>query len=181
MREMFQCLEGDGVHLRMKRDVILFTIPASLVIFLDQASKIMVAASIKYCESVPVIDNFFHLVHVRNRGMTFGLFNSSDARYVFYLLVSATIIAIILLFLWFITLKGKDGKMVFGLSLVVGGAIGNLIDRLRVREVIDFLDFFVGEYHWPAFNLADSSITVGVFWILINLFFFSVQDDKRIE
>jgi signal peptidase II len=178
---MFQRLEGNEVHLRVKKDLIFFTIPASVVIILDQASKIIVAGSIKYYESVPVIDGFFHLVHVRNRGMVFGLFNNSDAQSFFYLLVSATIVAIIPLFLWFITLKGKDGKMIFGLSLVVGGAIGNLIDRLRIREVIDFLDFFIGEYHWPAFNLADSSITVGVFWILINLFFFGIQDSKRAE
>ena len=162
----------------MKRDKIFFIITALVVIIFDQLSKIAVASSIKYYESIPIIDGFLNLVHVRNRGMAFGLMNRPDVQLSFYFLVSATVIAIILLILWFNSLKGRSRGIIFGLSLILGGAVGNLIDRLRIKEVVDFIDFFIGEYHWPAFNLADSAITVGVFWIVINVVFFSSSDDK---
>jgi signal peptidase II len=157
----------------MRRDYIFFIITALAVVIIDQISKIAVAGSIMYYESVPVIDGFLNLVHVRNRGMAFGLMNRPDVQLSFYFLVAATVVAIILLILWFRSLKGESRGLVFGLSLVLGGAIGNLIDRLRLKEVVDFIDFFIGNYHWPAFNVADSAVTVGVFWILINVVFFT--------
>jgi len=166
----------------MRRDYIFFIITALAVVIIDQISKIAVAGSIMYYESVPIIDGFLNLVHVRNRGMAFGLMNRPDAQLSFYFLVAATVIAIILLILWFRSLKGESRGLVFGLSLVLGGAIGNLIDRLRLKEVVDFIDFFIGNYHWPAFNVADSAVTVGVFWILINVVFFTSpvsQDAKK--
>jgi signal peptidase II len=99
----------------------------------------------------------------------------------FYILVAATIAAILLIFYWFTSLKGKDKRLIPGLSLILGGAIGNLIDRLRLKEVIDFLDFYIGNYHWPAFNLADSSITVGAFWIALNILFFGLSDSQILK
>ena len=165
----------------MKRDYIFFIIPALVVIILDQVSKLIVAGSIKYYESIPVIEGFLNLVHVRNRGMAFGLMNRPDAQITFYILIAVTIAAVILLFFWFNSLKGRDRKLILGISLIVGGAVGNLIDRVRFKEVIDFLDFFIGKYHWPAFNLADSSITVGALWIVINIFFFSSSNDKKTD
>jgi signal peptidase II len=162
----------------MKRDKIFFIITALVVVIIDQLSKIAAACSIGYYESIPIIDGFLNLVHVRNRGMAFGLMNRPDAQLSFYFLVSATVIAIILLILWFNSLKGKSRGLIFGLSLILGGAIGNLIDRLRLKEVVDFIDFFIGKYHWPAFNLADSAITVGVFWIVINVIFFNSSHEK---
>ena len=162
----------------MKRDKIFFIITALVVVIFDQLSKIAVASSIRYYESIPIIDGFLNLVHVRNRGMAFGLMNRPDAQFSFYFLVSATVIAIIILILWFNSIKGRGTGLIFGLSLILGGAVGNLIDRLRIKEVVDFIDFFIGEYHWPAFNLADSAITVGVFWIVINVVFFSSSDDR---
>lgn len=165
----------------MKRDYIFFIIPALVVIILDQVSKLIVAGSIKHYESIPVIEGFLNLVHVRNRGMAFGLMNRPDAQITFYILIAVTIAAVILLFFWFNSLKGRDRKLILGISLIVGGAIGNLIDRVRFKEVIDFLDFFIGKYHWPAFNLADSSITVGALWVVINIFFFSSSNDKKTD
>ena len=165
----------------MKRDYIFFIIPALVVIILDQVSKLIVAGSIKHYESIPVIEGFLNLVHVRNRGMAFGLMNRPDAQITFYILIAVTIAAVILLFFWFNSLKGRDRKLILGISLIVGGAVGNLIDRVRFKEVIDFLDFFIGKYHWPAFNLADSSITVGALWIVINIFFFSSSNDKKTD
>jgi signal peptidase II len=153
------------------RNYYLIVLPSLIVVFLDQVSKLAIVRTFRLHESVPVLKGFLNLVHVRNRGMAFGLMNRPDIEFGFYFLVGASLAAIILLLLWFSKLKPGDNRITLGLSLVLGGAIGNLIDRLRFREVIDFLDFYLGSYHWPAFNLADSSITAGTFWILIILIF----------
>ncbi len=145
--------------------------PALAIVLLDQISKSAVVRNLGVHESRSVLAGFFNLVHVRNRGMAFGLINKPDIGFAFYFLVAASLGAIILLLVWFFKLKQGDTQMTFGLSLILGGAIGNLIDRFRLREVIDFLDFYLGSYHWPAFNVADSAITVGTFWVVINLIF----------
>jgi len=145
--------------------------PALAVVLLDQLSKFAILHSLRVYESIPVLNGFFNLVHIRNRGMAFGIMNRQDVDLPFYFLLAATIGAIILLVFWFFRLKQGPSRMILGLSLILGGAIGNLIDRLRFGEVIDFLDFYVGPYHWPAFNVADSAITVGTFLVAISLLF----------
>jgi len=145
--------------------------PALGIIIVDQLTKLAVLHSLRVHESVPVIDGFFNLVHVRNRGMAFGFMNRPDANFAFYFLVAASIGAITLLLIWFMRLKENDAITTTGLSLILGGAVGNLIDRFRFREVVDFLDFYMGGYHWPAFNVADSAITVGTFLIAVTFFF----------
>lgn len=165
----------------VKRNTYLLTLPALAVIFLDQISKYLVLRTIALHESIPVINGFFSLVHTRNRGMAFGLMNRPGSDFGFYFLVIATFAAVILLLFWFTKLKDDERRLVLGISLILGGAIGNLIDRLRLREVIDFLDFYLGAYHWPAFNLADSAITVGTFWVAINILFYSPKSSKVVK
>jgi signal peptidase II len=145
--------------------------PALAVLLLDQLSKLAIVHGLQVYESVTVLKGFFNLVHIRNRGMAFGIMNRPDVDLPFYILLAATIGAVVLLLVWFFTLKQTAGRTILGLSLILGGAIGNLIDRIRFREVIDFLDFYVGPYHWPAFNVADSAITVGTFLVAISLIF----------
>ncbi|MCG6877706.1 MAG: signal peptidase II [Deltaproteobacteria bacterium] len=144
--------------------------PALLVVCLDQATKIAVLKGLRVYESVPLIGGFFNLVHVRNRGMAFGFMNRPNMDLGFWILVFATIIAIFLLLFWFHRMKGESNWTTLGLSLILGGALGNLIDRVRLHEVIDFLDFHVGAWHWPAFNVADAAITVGAFMVGLSLF-----------
>jgi len=156
---------------RIRRNYALIIWPALLIVVLDQVSKLFVIRGLRVHESVPVIKGFFDLVHVRNRGMAFGFMNRAHADFAFWLLVSTSIIAIALLLFWFFRLKEADTRITLGLSLILGGAVGNLIDRLRFREVVDFLDVFVGSYHWPAFNVADAAITTGTFLVAITLFF----------
>lgn len=146
-------------------------LPAVLIILADQISKYAVMRYLRLHESVPVITGFFDLVHVRNRGMAFGLLNRPDINFGFYVLVAASIGAIVLLTVWLIRLKENDNLTVLTLSLILGGAVGNLIDRLRFREVVDFLDVYIGQYHWPAFNVADSAITVGTLLLAFTMFF----------
>ena len=153
----------------MKKLQPLLVFPPLAVIALDQITKVVVSRILQLHETVPVIRGLFNLVHLRNRGIAFGLLNRPGNDYVFYLLTIVTIGAVLLMLFWFTRLRDEDRKIKFGLSLIMGGAVGNLIDRLRLKEVIDFLDFHIGPYHWPAFNVADSAITVGTIWLAVTL------------
>jgi signal peptidase II len=152
-----------------------------MIIILDQVSKIIISGSIRFYDSIPVIDGFFNLVHVRNRGMAFGLMNRPDTGISQYFLIAVTIIAVLLIIIWAFKLKHGERGLLFGLSLILGGAVGNLIDRIRLKEVIDFLDVYMGSYHWPAFNVADSAITVGAIWIASYIIFFSSPGSGEIS
>jgi len=155
----------------MKRGYSLIILLSLAVMALDQLSKFCVVRAIRFYEHVPVINGFFDLVHVRNRGMAFGLMNRSDTGWASYLLAATAIGAVLLLIYWFARLRDNSWKVLVGFSLIIGGAGGNLIDRLRLKEVVDFLDFYIGPYHWPAFNLADSAITVGAFLLALHMLF----------
>ncbi len=155
----------------MKRSDHLFLWPALTVVILDQISKYLIQATIPLHGSIPVLGGFFDLVHVRNRGFAFGLMNRPAGPLLFGFLVAATTGALVLLFYWFRRLRDRHWTIILGLSLILGGAVGNLIDRVRYREVVDFLDFYIGAYHWPAFNLADAAITVGTIGVALNLLF----------
>lgn len=139
------------------------------MLFLDQLSKLCIMATLEPYQSVPVVHGFFNLVLVRNRGMAFGIMNRHQGRLIFYFLILLTIAAIAILIYWAGRHASEKTRVLFGLGLILGGAVGNLVDRVRLGSVIDFLDFFLGRYHWPAFNLADSAITVGTIWVAIHL------------
>jgi signal peptidase II len=134
---------------------------AALVFFLDRISKWLVATHIALHDSVVVIPGFFSLTHVQNRGAAFGLFDSAPGSWKIALLVAFSILALLVVtaLLW------KDSHRLsptgIGLSLILGGALGNLWDRLIERHVVDFLYFYLHNYHWPAFNVADSAIVIG--------------------
>lgn len=153
--------------------------PALAIICLDQISKFVVANSLRLHESLTVIPGFFNLVHTRNRGMAFGLMNKPGFDFAFYFLVFASFAAVAVITIWLFKLKRNEPYLALGLSLVLGGAIGNLIDRLRLGEVIDFLDFYAGTYHWHTFNIADSAITVGTLMVAVMLFFRSKRNGSR--
>lgn len=141
------------------------------VVALDQLTKWWVIHRLNVYETVQLIPGFFDLVHIRNRGMAFGLLNGPHMDVRFWLLFAASLLAVIILLVWFFRLKHRDTATTLGLALILGGAIGNLIDRIRYREVVDFLDFYIRTYHWPAFNVADAAITVGTFLLAITLLF----------
>ncbi|MCZ6694992.1 MAG: signal peptidase II [Acidobacteria bacterium] len=139
------------------------------VLGLDQLTKALITAGMAAYSSVVVIPGLFQLTLVWNRGGLFGLCRSlpNPYRTVLFTAVPALAIGIILLFQYRTSLADRVAQT--GLALILGGAVGNLTDRLRLGHVIDFLDVFVGEYHWPAFNVADSAICVGVALLLIDL------------
>ena len=143
------------------------SIIAAVILILDQTTKLYVDANFRLHESVPVIRDFFHLTYVRNKGAAFGILSDSAVRIPFFISVS---IVAMLGILWYIKQIRNDQRLtLFSLSLVFSGAFGNLIDRVRLGEVIDFLDVFWQRHHWPAFNVADSAITVGVALLFIDM------------
>ncbi len=137
------------------------------VFALDQLSKAAVASGLAFGDSRSVIDGFFRLVHVRNTGMAFSLFHDADAWFRDYALpgVQFAVIAALVLMLRRMEVGGL-GRV--ALALILGGAAGNLVDRLLHGYVTDFLDFYVGALHWPAFNVADSAITVGAGLLILE-------------
>ena len=130
----------------------------------------MVTLHIPQNYSVRVVDNFFQLTHIRNPGVAFGLFADSDSEIKILFFITFSTIAIIAILIFFHNTGDEKKMLQVGLILLFSGAIGNLIDRILYQEVIDFLDFYYKNFHWPAFNVADSCITIGVTMILIDQF-----------
>lgn len=153
----------------MKRDYPLFIGPALAVLLLDQVSKWLIINHLKLHQILSVIPGFFNLVLVKNRGMAFGIFSQTRSGFPYYFLLATTIGVIVVILCFFYWTKGNRKWLTVGLSIILGGAIGNCIDRVRFGYVIDFLDFFIKGYHWPAFNVADSAVTAGTFWLFINI------------
>lgn len=137
----------------------------SLVVVADQITKWLIVQRFQLHEALPVIPDFFDLVYVRNKGAAFGFLADTGFRVPF--LLTTTMIAVVFLVWFYRQLKPEQLLSRSGLSLVLGGAIGNLIDRLRLGEVIDFIDVHWFQHHWPAFNVADSAICVGVGMLLL--------------
>lgn len=143
---------------------------ASLVLLLDQGSKVYVHHTFVLHESRPVIADFFHLTYVRNPGAAFGLLARQKAAFRQFFFPTMTVLAIVALLVYFIHVPGQRTLTLWGICLIMGGAVGNGIDRLWLGQVIDFLDFYWRTYHWPAFNLADSAICIGVGLLLLDAF-----------
>lgn len=139
-----------------------YLIISALVVILDQFTKYLVIKNLEPYGSVPVLP-FFRLVNVTNKGAAFGMLHSLGNT--FFVVVSFVAIGIVT----FLLLKSKEN--VLGLSFILGGAIGNLIDRLRLGHVTDFLDVFVGTWHWPSFNVADSFLSIGIVLMIISMIF----------
>jgi len=149
----------------------LFLALGAGVLLLDQASKLAVSATLKMHELRPLIHGLLNLTLVHNTGAAFGLLagHASILRTIFFLGVSLLAMGVIL---WMVFRLPQDQKLeLFALSLIFGGALGNFIDRARLGEVIDFIDVYYRTYHWPAFNVADSAITIGVILLVFRLVF----------
>ncbi|MBI3755199.1 MAG: signal peptidase II, partial [Deltaproteobacteria bacterium] len=116
--------------------------------------------------SIHIVSGFFDITHIRNRGTAFGMFRDGSV-FLFLFLIAVSIAALAVIFLIYRKVENNQWYRL-ALSLIVGGAVGNLIYRIRLGEVIDFLDVYIGQYHWPAFNVADSAITIGVFLAVLS-------------
>lgn len=149
------------------RYVLLFGV-AGVTVILDQISKAYVMQTMRLHESIPIIPGFFSLTYIRNPGAAFGILASSSTGFRLLFFAFTSLFALVLLGTIFLRLRGDDWVGQLSIAAILGGAIGNLLDRLRFGEVIDFLDFYVEGYHWPAFNVADAAISVGVFFLIVH-------------
>jgi signal peptidase II len=151
--------EPAGGTLRLRA---LYVALAVAVILLDQATKALVAAKIPLHATIPIIPGFFDLTYVRNTGAAFGFFSGEATPFRTLLLtaVAAVVFFGVVIYAW--RSSARDVVLQTALALISGGAVGNLIDRIRFDSVTDFLRFYVRAYEWPSFNVADSAITMGV-------------------
>lgn len=157
-----------GAQIIPKSRIETITAAALAVLILDLVTKAIITRWLFHGEAVPAIPGLLNIVYYRNPGAAFGIFNDGDVlRRVFLIGTSVVALAVI-----GVLLRGtKSALTLFALSLVAGGAVGNLIDRVRFGTVVDFLDFHIGRYHWPAFNVADSAITIGVILAVYSYYF----------
>ena len=146
------------------------------VIVMDQYTKLLVMQRFRLYESVTVIPGFFNLTYVRNKGAAFGILAGMEGawRTVFFIAISLVALSVLMV------LVRKTGARLTLLSyaLISGGALGNLIDRVRYGEVVDFVEWYYRSFHWPAFNVADSAITVGVGLLVIEMLFSRRQEEQ---
>jgi len=158
--------------------ITLIGMVAGAVLILDQATKALIIKHLPLGGSIPVVPGVFDLTHVHNPGGAFGFLSgmSAEVRSLLFVAVSLLAAGLILYFYWQTPVRQRF--LAVGLSLLFGGAVGNLVDRIRFGIVVDFLDLYAGELHWPAFNVADSAITVGVFIFAYHILFHKVRPDS---
>lgn len=141
------------------------------MLILDQLTKIIIARNIPLYSHIRIIPGFFDLTHIRNRGAIFGFFSQSGSRAIHLFLLAASLVALVLIIYYFLKISPDKKLIKISLSLILAGALGNLFDRCIQGYVVDFLDFYVRNWHWPTFNVADSCISIGAFLLVIIFFF----------
>ncbi|MBK5273456.1 MAG: lipoprotein signal peptidase [Desulfuromonadales bacterium] len=157
----------------MKPRYTLFVILTIVGLLLDQITKLYIDRSMRLFDSIPLLPDFFNITYVRNRGAAFSFLSDASWRLPFFIGIS--IVASIAILVAFHKLRDDQKLAQISLAMIFSGAIGNLIDRVRMGEVIDFLDAHWYRHHWPAFNVADSLICVGVFLLALDM----LLEDRR--
>ncbi len=145
--------------MRKKWKILTFT--SLSVIFLDQLTKYIISRTMHLGQSIKVINPFFSITYIKNPNAAFGISIGPPV-----LMMILTSVATILLIVYFFRLREKGLLIYLGLAMIIGGAIGNLIDRIRMKQVIDFIEIGVRKFKWPVFNIADSFVTIGIIAIL---------------
>jgi signal peptidase II len=150
-----------------------------MIVSIDQWTKYLVQQRLPLHRPVEVIPGFFNLTHLRNTGGAFGVFGGAKGGLGSYLFMAVSLIAIGSIFYFFHKVKEEEKNLALSLSLILSGAIGNLIDRLHYGEVVDFLEFYVSSFHWPSFNIADSVICIGIGLMALELLSKEKRGKKR--
>ena len=136
---------------------------------LDRWTKVLIRHRFDLNETIPVIDGFFNITYVRNTGVAFGIFSSISSPAKSVLLSVFTACAAVVVVTYSVRSPARNRLLQIALSLILGGALGNLYDRLAYGYVVDFLEFYAGNYHWPSFNVADSAISTGVALLALEI------------
>jgi signal peptidase II len=139
------------------------------VLLLDQWTKGIVTRAFDVHQSTSVIPGFFDITYVRNSGAAFGLFASVDSSLKAVLLNSVAVLVFLVVSAYALRSSHRSIRLQMGFALILGGAVGNLLDRVRFGYVVDFLDFSISAHHWPAFNVADSAIVAGVGLLFLDM------------
>jgi signal peptidase II len=142
---------------------------AAVVFALDRATKWIIEDRVSFVDTYRVIPGFFDIVHSQNRGVAFGMFNDSTSQWRTVLLVVVAVAAVAMLSALLWNAQRLDRLSLWGFALILGGAAGNVFDRIVWGRVTDFLEFYIGEYHWPTFNLADTAIVIGSALLVMDL------------
>ncbi|MDD5434177.1 MAG: signal peptidase II [Nitrospira sp.] len=150
---------------------LLLTVVAGVVIVFDQASKYAVQNMMAIHDYMEIIPGFFNVTYVQNPGAAFGIFGRTTGISRFVLLVGISLFALAMLLIMYEKTTGKFTLTHLAIAMIIGGAVGNLIDRIRLHWVMDFLDFYWNGNHWPSFNIADSAITIGTLILMFNILF----------
>ncbi len=149
-----------------------------ILIFLDQVTKWWIINYIMQPIKTLPITPFFNIVLTWNSGISFGIFSNQGS---FSVIILSTLATLIVFFLAVWLMKAENKKLIIGLICIIGGAIGNIIDRVYHGAVIDFLDFHIKSYHWPAFNVADSCIFIGATLIILDSLFPDKKEEANIK
>lgn len=149
---------------------LIYFIAVALPVFVvDQITKHVIDSTLTLYSKIVVIPGFFNIVKAYNTGAAFSLFANRSSPVASFIFHFTTFIAILVVIYLLITAENDSKMKLIGLNLIIGGAMGNLFDRIIHGHVVDFLDFYIGKYHWPAFNVADSSIVIGTALLLLAL------------
>ncbi|MCE5210523.1 MAG: signal peptidase II [Deltaproteobacteria bacterium] len=141
--------------------MIIFILGAAAIVVLDQITKAAIVKNFILHEARPVIEGFFNLVYVMNPGAAFGFLAGASETFRYLFFIGITVLVIVLIIYYIAESKSQNMLFIISMTLIFAGAVGNLIDRIRYGAVVDFLDFYIRTWHWPAFNVADSSISLG--------------------
>lgn len=142
---------------------------AAAIFAIDRLTKLIIESRVSFFDTYKVIPGFFDIVHSQNRGVAFGMFNDSTSEWRTTLLVIASVAAVVMVSVMLWNAKKLDRYSLWGFALILGGAAGNVFDRIMWGRVTDFLLFYIGAYQWPTFNMADSAIVVGSGLLILDL------------
>ena len=163
----------------MKNKYLWVILTSATVLILDQLTKYLIETNVRLYSTITVIPGFFNITQVRNRGAAFGILSSTHGNWRSFFFMSVTIVAIAVIarLIW----KTQERLLLIAFALIAGGAIGNLIDRIRYGEVVDFIQWYVKSYYWPSFNIADSAISVGVGLLIIEMLMKKPPEEQNNE
>ncbi len=165
--------------MNLYRRYLLLFLVGGVVVALDQVTKVWVDHSMRLYGTKPIISGFLDFHYIRNSGAAFGFLSGSQSQFRIPFFVGISILAIGIILYLFHKMEESEIVVPVALSLVLGGAVGNLIDRVRLGEVIDFIYFHYMRFAWPAFNVADIAITVGVFLLILRMFFLEKRQSSE--
>jgi signal peptidase II len=152
-----------------RNQILIFGIIALVIALADQMTKHIVLTCIPVNGKLDLVPGFLNLVHARNPGAAFGFMAEYESDYRLWFFVGVSVAAVVTITVMVAASPGLGGKLLVGYSCFMGGALGNLVDRVRFGEVVDFIDVYWGRVHWPAFNVADSALCLGTALFLICL------------